>query len=130
MGEQHDRLFSVVDDIVGQARLVVQEERDAIGRGDVARGHDGELVPGKAALEADAANASTRNGTPDGDAVQEARHCQIVHVARLAGDFRAAFFAWNGATHHRSGHGSDPTAIYVRACNRSAVMRACSSAAT
>ena len=98
MGEQHDRLFGVIDDVVGQAGLVVQDERDAIGRGDVARGDDGELVPGKAALEADAANASARDRTPDGDAVQEARHRQVVHVARLAGDLRAAFFAWNRLT--------------------------------
>ena len=43
-------------------------------------------------------------GTADRDAVQHARHRQVVDVARLAGDFRAAFLAWNGATHHRHGH--------------------------
>jgi hypothetical protein len=87
MREQHDRLFCMVDDIVSQARLVVQDERDAIGRGHVACSHDGELVPGQAALETDTANASAWNGTPDGDTVQEPGHRQIVDVTRLAGDF-------------------------------------------
>jgi len=65
-----------------------------------------------------------------GDPVQQAGGRQVVHIEGLAGDFRAAFFARNGVTYQRSGHGPDPTAIYVRASNRRAVMRACSSAAT
>ena len=35
MREQHDRLFGVIDDVVRQAGLVVEDERDAIGRRDV-----------------------------------------------------------------------------------------------
>ena len=44
--EQHDRLFGVVDAVVGEARLVVDDERDAVDAGNVGGRDDDELVPG------------------------------------------------------------------------------------
>ena len=35
--EQHDRLLGVIDDVVGEARLIVEDQRDAVGAGNVAR---------------------------------------------------------------------------------------------
>ena len=30
--EQHDRLFGVIDDVVGEVRLIVEDQRDAVAR--------------------------------------------------------------------------------------------------
>ena len=55
MREKHDRLFRMVDAIGRQARLVVEDERDAVGAGNVSGGDDGEVGPGNVGLEVDAA---------------------------------------------------------------------------
>ena len=52
MRQQHDGLFRMVDAIGGQARLVVEDERDAVGAGNVSRGDDDEVGPGDVRLEA------------------------------------------------------------------------------
>ena len=35
MRQQHDRLFRVIDDVVGQVRLIVEDQRDAVAAGNV-----------------------------------------------------------------------------------------------
>ncbi len=72
MREQDDRLFGVVDDAVGEVGLVVEDERDAVGAGDVFRGDDDELVPRDAFVEDDVADAPARRGAADGRAVEHA----------------------------------------------------------
>ena len=46
VGEQDDRLFGMVDDVVGEVGLVVDDQRDPVVAGDVGGRDDGELVPG------------------------------------------------------------------------------------
>ncbi len=51
MGQQHDWLFRVIDDFVGEIRLVVENQRDVVFAGNVFRRDDGEFVPGNVAFE-------------------------------------------------------------------------------
>ena len=43
--KQQDRLFRVIDDAVGEAGLVIHDERDDIAAGNIFGGDDSELVP-------------------------------------------------------------------------------------
>ncbi len=45
MRQQQDRLFGMVDDSIGQARLIVLDQSDAILAGNVLRGDDDKFVP-------------------------------------------------------------------------------------
>ena len=96
VGEENDRLFRVVHDAVRQARLIVQNEHDAVRRRHVLRGDDGELVPGKSLSEVDVLDPAARSRTSDGDAVQHARQRDVVDVLGVAGNFGAAFLAGDG----------------------------------
>ena len=53
--QQHHGLFGMVDAIGRQARLVVEDEGDAIGAGNVSGRDDDEVGPGDVRLELDAA---------------------------------------------------------------------------
>jgi hypothetical protein len=61
MRQQHDGLFGVIHDLVRKARLIVEDERDAIGRRDVLGHDDRELVPGQIAGELDRPDAPARH---------------------------------------------------------------------
>ena len=58
--EQHDRLFGMIDDVVGEIGLVVEDQRDAFVPGNVGGGDDDELVPGDVGLEVDVADDAAR----------------------------------------------------------------------
>ena len=51
VGQQHDRLFRMIDDFVGEIRLIVEDQGDIVFAGDIFRGNDGEFVPGNVACE-------------------------------------------------------------------------------
>ena len=53
--QQHDRLFGVVDAIGRQARLIVDDEGDAIDAGNVSGRDDDEVGPGNVRPELDVA---------------------------------------------------------------------------
>src|SRR5262245_61015621 len=95
MREQHDWFFGVIDDAVGETGLIVEDECNAIRRRYVCGRDDRELLPRQTIGESDAANPAARCRTANRDAVQHARHRDVVHVLRGAGDFRSAFFAWH-----------------------------------
>jgi hypothetical protein len=66
VSEQDDRLFGVIDEIGGEARLIIFEERDAIFAGDVFCGYDDKLVPWNCRIEMDGADFSACDGTAPG----------------------------------------------------------------
>ena len=84
--EKHDRLFGMVDAIGGQARLVVDDERDAIDAGNVSGGDDDEVGPGDARLELDALDEAAGHGAADRGAKEHPRQHEVVDVLRPAGD--------------------------------------------
>src|SRR5439155_1124438 len=45
MSQQNDRLFWMIDDFVGEVRLVVENQRHIVFTGDVFRGNDREFIP-------------------------------------------------------------------------------------
>ena len=61
VGQQHNRLFGVIDAIGGQARLIVDDEGNAIDAGNVSGRDDGQFVPGNAGP-----NSMARNAASDG----------------------------------------------------------------
>src|SRR5581483_2568019 len=46
MSQQHDRLLRVIDESVGEIRLVIEDQRDAILAWNIFRGDDREFIPG------------------------------------------------------------------------------------
>ena len=61
MRQQQDRLFRMIHHSIGQAGLVIHDERDDIAAGNIFGGDDGELVPGDAFTELDLFNRSAGN---------------------------------------------------------------------
>ena len=95
--EQHDGLFRVIDAIGGQARLVVEDERDAIDAGNVSGGHDHDVRPGDARLELDALDETARNGASDRGPKKHPRQREVVDVLRPASDLGRTFAAGDRA---------------------------------
>ena len=60
MRQQHDRFFRMIDDFVGEIRLIVEDQRDVVFAGNVFGGDDGELVPGNVAFERDVLDSPAR----------------------------------------------------------------------
>jgi hypothetical protein len=88
VGEQQHRLLGVVDDAVGEAGLVLEDQGDAVLPRHVARVDDDDLLPRNAVAEVDARTRPRATGC--------ARWCrraslaaQVVDVARGAGDLLA-----------------------------------------
>ena len=89
--QQQDRLRHVADRPLGQARLIVLDQRDDVAAGNVAVVDDGEA--GGVEIEADVRNLSGRDGRSDGARVQEVGEREVVDVPRGAGDLLDAFLA-------------------------------------
>ena len=102
MRQQQNRLGDVIDLVLGQARLIVVDERDDVAAGDVAIIDDGETGRGRSRGEWGRAR-------PRGivermvRAVEHARERQVVDVFRGAGDFGVGVLPpnvlANGASH-------------------------------
>jgi hypothetical protein len=91
VGEEDHRLLGVVDDVRGESRLVVEDEVDDVGPGDVLGGDHHDLVPRDAGPELDVADLAARHLRADRDAVEEHVELDVVDVARFAGQLGARF---------------------------------------
>ena len=96
MRDQDDRLLRMRDLAIGKVRLIVEDQRDDIGAGNVVGGDDRELVPGNAAGIEDLADDAAGRGAAHRRAMEHPGQCQIVHVASLAGHLGSPFFSRNG----------------------------------
>jgi hypothetical protein len=104
MGQQDDGLFGVTHDLVRKTRLIVEDERDAIGRGDVPGCDDRELVPGQIARELDGPDAPARHRASDRDPVQHGRQAQVVDVPCGSRDLGASFLPRDRYADESNGH--------------------------
>src|SRR5579863_2817697 len=95
MRQQQDRLLRMVDEITGQAGLIVNDEGNAVCTGNIFGGDDDKFVPRNAGAESDVLDLAARNLTADGSAVEHVGQNHVVHVLRLSGYFLGAFLAWN-----------------------------------
>jgi hypothetical protein len=95
VSEEHDGLFRMVYGAVGEIGLIVENQGDVIGAGNVFGSDYDELVPGNVAVKRDVRDFSASCGTAHGGAVKHFRERQIVNIKRLADDFLAAFFTRN-----------------------------------
>ena len=96
MGEENYWLFRVIDKLVGEVRLVVENQCDVILTGNIFGGDDGEFVPGNVTFERNVLDSAARNRAAHRHAVEHFRESQVVDVQRRASDLLAAFFAGNG----------------------------------
>jgi hypothetical protein len=99
--EQQDRFFGMIHAPVGEAGLIVHDQRDAIAARDVGRCDDRHLLPGSGTTEGDAGDDAARNSASDRDAVQHARHCEVIDVARLSRHLGPALAPPHGLTDRR-----------------------------
>ena len=106
MREKHDGLLRMVDAIGGQTRLVVEDECDAIGAGNVSGGNDHEVRPGDAGLELDALDEAAGHGASDRGPNEHPRQREVVDVLRPASDLGRTFAARDGLA-QQHGQGGD-----------------------
>ena len=70
MSYKQDRLLGVIDDAISEARLIIDNERDAIAPGNIFRADYNIFVPVDTGSETDFANCSARNLAANGCAVE------------------------------------------------------------
>src|SRR5580704_4278572 len=104
MRKQHHRLFRVVHELISQARLIVNEQRDAILAGNILCGNDRKFFPRNARLEVNAKNASARPWAANRHAKDHARKFQVVHILRAARHFLPAFLTRHGLSDYPGCH--------------------------
>ena len=85
----------MVDEFAGQAGLIVNDESDAVGAGNVFGRDDYEFVPCDPCTEGDLLDLATRDLAANGGSVQHVGQNHVVHVLRLSGHLLATFLAWN-----------------------------------
>ncbi len=102
MRQEQDRLLRMIDHAIGQAGLVIHDERNDIAAGNIFGRDNGELMPGDTFTESDRFNRSAGDGAAHRGAKDHARQREIVNVAGLPGYFGRALFAGYGDTHDPS----------------------------
>src|SRR2546423_1039442 len=120
MSEQNDWLFRMIDDLVGEIRLVVENQRDIVLARNIFGSNDREFVPRNEVsttcgsgwliwpitstgssgrlIERNVLDASTSDRAAHRHAMQHAFEFYVVDIECLAGDFLPAFFAGDGFT--------------------------------
>ena len=105
MSQQQHGLFRMIDAIARQARLVVEDQSDAVGAGNVARRDDDEFRPRDDRIEGYPFDESAWSAAANRGAVEHPRQREIIDVLRRAGDLRASFPPRHGLTQQ---HGKRP----------------------
>src|SRR5437870_12738305 len=116
MSEQNDWLFRMIDNFVGEIRLVVEDQRDIVFTRDIFGSNDRKFVPRNVEvrtacgagsprghpergagcgrlIERNILDAPTRNRATYSYAMQHPRKSDVINIKRLAGNFLPAFFA-------------------------------------
>ncbi len=70
MREKNHRLFRVIHELIREAGLVVDHQRDVVFAGNVLRGDDRKLIPRNAFAEMDGFDPAARDGASHRDAVE------------------------------------------------------------
>src|SRR6266516_668931 len=104
MGQKNYWLFRMVYYLVGEVRLIVQDQRHIVLARNVFRCNDREFIPGNVAFERDVLDFSVGHRAADSDSVQDIRERQVIDIQSLASDFPAAFFAGNRFADDAGGH--------------------------
>ena len=99
MRDQHDRLGEVSDDALGQARLIVGNQRHDVAARDVTMIDDGE--PDCVEEEVDRPDPATGDRRADGPAVDHAGEDEVVDVLCRPSDLIGTVTAWQAATNYR-----------------------------
>ena len=83
----------MIDDSVGEAGLIVQNQANDVFAGNVFSSNDDIFAPIDARAEGNVLNFAAGDTAAHGGAVQHAGHGDVIHVASRTGDFVAALFA-------------------------------------
>jgi len=93
MRQQQYRLFGVIHRIGRQARLVIQDQRDAILARNVYGRYDDEFVPIHTQVKRNLFDFAAGHAAAHRRAVKHAGQNHVVDIARCSGDFVPALFA-------------------------------------
>ena len=96
VGQEESRFFGMIDGLFCEARLVVEDQSDAIFPWNVFGCNCHKLFPRDTRAIGDFPDFAARNRAAHGCAVKHAGQNHVVHVARRPSDFVATFLAWNG----------------------------------
>src|SRR6266478_8399609 len=96
VGQEENRFFGMIDGLCGEARLVVEDQSDAIFPWNVFGCDCYKLFPRNTRAIGDFPDFAARNAAAYGCAVKHAGQNHVIHVARRPSDFVTAFLAWNG----------------------------------
>src|SRR5438093_12562615 len=83
----------MIDDLIGEARLVVENQRDGILSRNVWRRDDDELVPRNAGNVFDPDDFAARNFTPHRNTVDHSGKGEIIDIPGTAGNLVETFFS-------------------------------------
>ncbi len=117
--EQQNRFRGVAHLALGQARLVVFDQRDDVPARDVVEVHDREAVA--AQFMTDRQDLATGNRRADGSAVEHPGKREIVHIPSRSGDLGGAFLARNLLP---DGCHDEDSRLYIRPDRANRVVRA------
>ena len=95
MGQKQNGFLVVIHGFGGEARLVVQNKRNAVLSRNVFGGDNNVFVPVNARAKIDFFDFPARNGAAHGGTVKHAGQNHVVDVACRSRDFVPAFLAWN-----------------------------------
>ena len=85
----------MVDDAIGQARLVIDDQRHHVAARDIFRSHDREFVPANAFAKADIFDGAARDAAAHGSPKKHARQRKVIDVASLPRKLGCAFLTGN-----------------------------------
>ena len=103
--DEQDRLLRMADAVLCEQRLVVLDQRDVVGPGDVVGRHDHVLAPGERRIEGERADPAAGDRRAQRRAEQAAGKRVVVHVLRgaaeLVGSLGTARAAADDLRHRR-----------------------------
>jgi len=86
VGEEEYCFFGMVHKSIREARLIFDQQSDAIFAGNVPGGNNGEFIPRNIVPEPNVEDFPACEGASHGDAVDHFRESQVVHITRSSGD--------------------------------------------
>src|SRR5271166_762488 len=94
----------MIHEAVGEARLIVDNQRNAVRSGNVGRANNREFIPRNCGAEMNPDDTAPGYSTAHRSAMEHTRKAQIIHIFRLPSNLFPALFARNGKSNHGRFH--------------------------
>src|SRR5215469_17131082 len=99
MRQQENRLFGMIHGSIGQAWLILDNQRNAVLSRNILGGHDHKLFPRNTCPKRDLFDLASRNSAPNGRPEQHVGYRYIIDILRAASDLVATFLTRNRPPH-------------------------------